>query len=67
MGGLLFVQGADDGHFRGVPGSADDVEGAFVHGLKIKLPFAEARGHDHARNFLFMVFSMNQVGVTAVR
>jgi len=63
------VQRADDGHFNvsGVPGRADDVEGAFVHGLKVKLPFAEARRHDHARNLLFMVFGMNQVGVGAIR
>ena len=67
-GGFFFVQGADNGHLDvgGVPRSADDIEGAFTHGFKIELPLADAGSDNHARNLLFTMIGVDQVGVRTI-
>jgi len=62
------MERADDGHLDvgGVPRSADDIEGAFAHGFEIELPLADAGGDDHARDLVFTMIGVDQVGVRTI-
>ena len=66
--GFLFVQGADYGHFNvgGVPGAADDVEGASAHRFKVQLPLAGAGRDDDAGNLVFVMVGVDEVREPAV-
>jgi hypothetical protein len=67
-GGFFFAEGADDGHLDigGVPRSAHHIESTFTDGFQIEFPLADAGSDNHARDLLFAMVGVDQVGIRAI-